>query len=629
MTEKMPETSSVIKNVHNSSIEQKSEVNAARGATYNRYRGVLRVTESERAVIIYIFRVGKMADRFKELFKEHYTRLQQQGLDLSTATAEALKAAHRDLLTPVPVALVAASPPPQPSPPPRHLARELTVAYVRELLDECRSNSSFTSLIRAVGSFFSDVDALLASFDGGSGTEGSMEVVPSDLDAGAAIVSAPAVSSSSDMNVVDTVVPSRECISIDIESVQHVYQLLLSCGSEGVVNALLHALDSLGSQLQMLSSVHVHSSPKSQMKLYLVVLEQPELLDPKYSHFLCSLLLSLEKTPVAGKMMLVNWIKERAGLNRFRRQIAMFQQFLTMQVLQGQINQATRAAAKILGFYYAARDVYPEILDGEFYNDALNGEYLRDENCSRQEFQLWIRDLKGSRRRGGSYVDEGWNNTTDGNLERLLASVEVSTSFVSFPYVLSPASKAKILEIDAMTQMNQRYQEERREASQRGETTFVPFFVLCVRRAHLMQDSLVTLVHGIGRDEDLKRPLKVMFDAEEGVDAGGVRKEYFQLILNKQHFLNPSYGMFVEHPESHLLWFNAHSFENQENFELIGTLLGIAIYNSVLVDLPMPAVSLQFQTLPANLLAHTYTLTCLPFTPKRHFTRNSKAALAT
>jgi len=154
--------------------------------------------------------------------------------------------------------------------------------------------------------------------------------------------------------------------------------------------------------------------------------------------------------------------------------------------------------------------------------------------------------------------------------------------------------------------MNHRYREERREASQRGATTFIPYFVLCVRREHVKDDSLVALVHGINRDEDLKRPLKVIFDGEEGVDAGGVRKEYFQLILSRQQFLNPSYGMFTEHPESHLLWFNSHSFENQENFELIGTLLGIAIYNSVLVDLPMPSVSLNFSRICLLYFLHAH-----------------------
>lgn len=38
------------------------------------------------------------------------------------------------------------------------------------------------------------------------------------------------------------------------------------------------------------------------------------------------------------------------------------------------------------------------------------------------------------------------------------------------------------------------------------------------------------------------------------------------------------------------MWFNKSSFECSVNFELIGTLLGLAIYNSVLLDLNFPTV---------------------------------------
>ena len=43
-----------------------------------------------------------------------------------------------------------------------------------------------------------------------------------------------------------------------------------------------------------------------------------------------------------------------------------------------------------------------------------------------------------------------------------------------------------------------------------------------------MDDTVVQLrsVH----PSALKKPLKVKFDGEEGVDAGGVRKEFFQLL---------------------------------------------------------------------------------------------------
>lgn len=47
---------------------------------------------------------------------------------------------------------------------------------------------------------------------------------------------------------------------------------------------------------------------------------------------------------------------------------------------------------------------------------------------------------------------------------------------------------------------------------------------------------------------------KVIFDGEEGVDAGGVTKEFFLLLLKE--LLNPIYGMFTYYQDSNLLWFS-------------------------------------------------------------------------
>ena len=522
-------------------------------------------------------------EAFKSHFKTHYEALVARGTDKSVATAEALREAHRVMslqaqvpnmpAPPTPSALVAPvaapSPPaalaaPAVAPTPPRIARTLTVEYVQELLEECRQSGSFvpTPLIRAVGSFFSDMDTLMESFE--PGDDGNVGMIVDEGVDGAA-----------------------QMITVDIASVAEVFRLILGSGSEGVGNALLHALESLGFQLQ--STSLTHSSPK-QMKLYLLSLEMPSLFDPKWQQFLAYLFSALVRTPVQGKLLLVNWIKKEAGVDRFRRHVSLLQQFLTIRVMTGVIDRVTKSAAKLLGCYYAAREEYPEVSESDFHNDAINAEYFRDENAATQEYRLWLTDMTNTKRRHSDVkIDYGWSNTSDvANFELLLGSMEDRNSLVSYPFVLSPASKAKVLELDAIQQMNRRFREERREASMRGDTTFIPFFVICIRRDFLIADSLVALIHGVSRDEDLKRPLKVIFDAEEGVDAGGVRKEYFQLILSRQHLLNPGFGMFLVSQESNLMWFNPHTMENQENFELIGTLLGVAIYNSVLVDCPMP-----------------------------------------
>ncbi len=52
--------------------------------------------------------------------------------------------------------------------------------------------------------------------------------------------------------------------------------------------------------------------------------------------------------------------------------------------------------------------------------------------------------------------------------------------------------------------------------------------VVSVRRSHLLDDALDNLMRSA--PQQLKKPLLVVFVGEEGQDAGGVRKEFFQLV---------------------------------------------------------------------------------------------------
>lgn len=85
------------------------------------------------------------------------------------------------------------------------------------------------------------------------------------------------------------------------------------------------------------------------------------------------------------------------------------------------------------------------------------------------------------------------------------------------------------------------------------------------------------------KEEDFKKPLQVFFQNEEGLDAGGIRKEFF-LLLTKA-ILNPQYGMFsktvhhkfltvllllVFYEETNTIWFSEHVPEEETMYKLIG-----------------------------------------------------------
>ena len=59
-----------------------------------------------------------------------------------------------------------------------------------------------------------------------------------------------------------------------------------------------------------------------------------------------------------------------------------------------------------------------------------------------------------------------------------------------------------------------------------------------------MQDALDEIARQ--RPKDLFKPLRVHFIGEEGIDAGGVKKEFFQLLVAE--LLCPDYGMLIQNP---------------------------------------------------------------------------------
>ncbi|EFC46237.1 predicted protein [Naegleria gruberi] len=92
----------------------------------------------------------------------------------------------------------------------------------------------------------------------------------------------------------------------------------------------------------------------------------------------------------------------------------------------------------------------------------------------------------------------------------------------------------------------------------------------------------------MNRADDLKKQLRVKFIGEEGIDEGGVRKEFFQLVLKEIFDVN--YGMFVYDEQQRTFWFNMNSFETEDNFKLIGIVIGLAIYNSIILDIHFPRI---------------------------------------
>ncbi|KAM8852464.1 putative E3 ubiquitin-protein ligase HERC4 isoform 2-T2 [Synchiropus picturatus] len=168
-----------------------------------------------------------------------------------------------------------------------------------------------------------------------------------------------------------------------------------------------------------------------------------------------------------------------------------------------------------------------------------------------------------------------------------------------YPFVYDAQAKTTLLQTDAVIQMQMAVDQAQ---MQNLSSMFIPAvesvnpcLILIVRRDNIVGDTMEVLRKS--KNVDYKKPLKVVFVGEEAVDAGGVRKEFFLLIMKE--LLDPKYGMFRYNEESRLIWFSSKTFEDIDLFSLIGVICGLAIYNLTIVELNFP-VALYKKLLKKN-----------------------------
>lgn len=118
-----------------------------------------------------------------------------------------------------------------------------------------------------------------------------------------------------------------------------------------------------------------------------------------------------------------------------------------------------------------------------------------------------------------------------------------SFSFCQYPFLLSVWAKTAILEHDTRRQM----QTKARAAlidSIMSNKSVQQYLTLTVRRECLADDSLMAVSEVIGSGtDDIKKGLRIKFRGEEGIDGGGLRKEWFQLVI--RDVFNPDYGQSI------------------------------------------------------------------------------------
>ncbi|KAJ3275509.1 putative E3 ubiquitin-protein ligase HTD2 [Terramyces sp. JEL0728] len=288
---------------------------------------------------------------------------------------------------------------------------------------------------------------------------------------------------------------------------------------------------------------------------FVIVMILPILQDPDTSMTvlpkLCQLLAKFNQTDKFGFAFILQESIQHSGNTSieksqfFKQIIQLFQQYLTIQILNSEAG--TDPDEKVPNINLAAINETNNFIPYyELYNETV------EESLDlKEDYPKWK-------------VHDGF-------------------SFCNYSFLLSTATKGDILRIESMIQMRHELQDSFFRAMFIGVNN--PYLQLELRRTNIIRDTLYQLEGKT--NHDLKKQLRVSFLGEDGIDEGGIQKEFFQLI-SKEMF-SSTYGMFVTNDDSRTSWFGywdgGLDEETLAEYNLLGKLIGLAFYNGVALDI--------------------------------------------
>ncbi|KAI8609323.1 hypothetical protein BC830DRAFT_1151112 [Chytriomyces sp. MP71] len=347
--------------------------------------------------------------------------------------------------------------------------------------------------------------------------------------------------------------PTLESSGIDHGQVQAAYSIITK-SSQKVIGSMMLSIDKL------LRRPGRRLLKPDDIRFLLIILENPVLLyqqtpvEAKFHHEILARIFGILSS-LTNELhhYVVNWFAA-LPVESFQKRVDLVNHFITHRISSKEgmwdayfTDWGVKSAARVMALLFASNGQRKEALPiSNFYNTIIDYVDL-------------IRDYtKWQEERSGAFA------------------------FCQYPFLVSLGGKMQIMETDAKKQMTERFKEAFFRTAIQGLITD-PFLTLHIRRTNLIADSLNQLQ---SRQIDLKKKLRIEFVGEPGVDAGGLTKEWFLLLV--RHLFDSQYGMFLFDEDSQACWFNPASLENVEEFRLVGIVIGLAIYNSTILDVQFP-----------------------------------------
>ncbi|KAI1886881.1 hypothetical protein AGOR_G00200350 [Albula goreensis] len=299
---------------------------------------------------------------------------------------------------------------------------------------------------------------------------------------------------------------------------------------------------------------------KDDLRAYFVLVQNPQYTSTATYVIYAHLLRQIAALAEADHHFLVHWFK-KLSQRRFKQLVERLLQFISTRLFPARPEELPPmakcswwipSATRVLALLNAANSIStpPIISFTDFYNLTL------DHIDIMEDYQTW---------------------QTHGNSNRF--------SFCQFPFILSTAVKKAVIQRDSEQQMISMARQslvDKVSRRQRVDMSLL-FLNIRVRRQQLVSDSLDELTR---KRMDLKKKLKVTFMGEAGLDMGGLTKEWFLLLIRQ--IFHTDYGMFTYLKDSHCHWFSSWKCDNYSEFRLVGTLMGLAVYNSITLDIRFP-----------------------------------------
>ena len=273
--------------------------------------------------------------------------------------------------------------------------------------------------------------------------------------------------------------------SIDFVKLNELHELLAS--SDQLAEVWMDAIQKCVSSSKF--SPKNSAIPLILIRKYLMLLKINLFMDPSYYIQYRLLCKGISELSSSSRNSLIHWIYKIHSIEELENLISIAQQYITVMWHQNAKNNrlfGIPEAVSVLGIYHSA---YKLIFDDKkkkslipistsmpvelFYNEAINmpGFNMKD------DFRKYIK-----------YNHDHF-------------------TFCKYSFMLDPAIKSRILQIDAEIQMNQAISFTVREALMSGQTTFTPYLNIAVNRDTILADTLeqIQLID----TNDLKKPIKV------------------------------------------------------------------------------------------------------------------------